>query len=202
MDPANANLIGYASNVTGAAFTLTANVSGDDLAHRVSIRNDTANDHSGKTIVLVGTDANGVTQTETVTGPAGSATVTSIKYFLTLTSATPSATIGGDTFDLGWVDEIASKTVHFDWQGGHSSLWEVGVTGTLSMGVEFTLDDVNDTGSFADQNSATWTNHVSGLSAETADILTTAEAGFTAARVVITSYTDTAELVVKATQAE
>lgn len=101
-DSAAASLTGLASNVTGASFTLTANDAGDGLAHKVTVRNDSATDHSGKTIALVGTDANGNVLTETLTGPAGSATVTSSGYFLTLTSATPSATIGADTFDIGW----------------------------------------------------------------------------------------------------
>jgi hypothetical protein len=64
--PADASLTAFASNVTGASFTLTANSSGDSLAHQVSIRNDSATDHSGKTVTLVGTDADGRSQTEVV----------------------------------------------------------------------------------------------------------------------------------------
>lgn len=105
-----ASLTGFASNATGATFTLAANDAGDSLAHKVTVKNDSATDHSGKTIALVGTDAAGNAQTETLTGPTGTATVTSSKYFKTLTSATPSATIGGDTFDIGWaVDAICDS---------------------------------------------------------------------------------------------
>ena len=57
--PEDNNLTGFASNVTGATWTLTATSSGDGLAHQVTIRNDTANDHSGKTATLVGTDPEG-----------------------------------------------------------------------------------------------------------------------------------------------
>lgn len=99
---AAASLTGFASNVTGATFTLTANDAGDSLAHKVTVKNDSATDHSGKTIELVGTGPQGEAQTETLTGPGSSATVTSTKYFKTLTSATPSASIGADTFDIGW----------------------------------------------------------------------------------------------------
>lgn len=98
---AAADLVRFASNVTGAAFTITETTTGDSLAHQVTVRNDSATDHSAKTIALVGTDANGQALTETLTAPGVSATVTSTKYFLTLTSATPSATIGADTFDIG-----------------------------------------------------------------------------------------------------
>jgi hypothetical protein len=103
---------GLGNNVTGATFTLTASSAGDDLAHKVTVLNNTANDHSGKTIALEGTDANGAPQTETLTGPGNGATVTSSKYWLTLTSATPSATIGADTFDIGWAAAAVTPTFY------------------------------------------------------------------------------------------
>jgi hypothetical protein len=99
---AAADLTGFLSNATGATWTLTATDSGDSLAHKVTIRNDSATDHSAKTAVLTGTGPSGEVQTETVNLPAGSATVTSTEYFLTLTTVVPSATIGADTMDLGW----------------------------------------------------------------------------------------------------
>lgn len=102
---------GFASNVTGATFTLSATTVSDGLAHLVTVKNDAATDHSGKTIAIVGTDADGRPQTETITGPAGTATVTSTKYFKSLTSVTPSATIGGDTFDIGYTADAVSPTL-------------------------------------------------------------------------------------------
>lgn len=139
--PANESLTGFASNVTGAAFTLTASTSGDGLAHQVSIRNDSATDHSGKTVTLVGTDNVGRARTEVVTGPAGSATVESTGYFLTLTSATPSATIGADTFDIGWVDEFATPPLALDWRSGVGAL-QLTITGTISVDLQSSNDDI------------------------------------------------------------
>lgn len=139
--PADANLTGFASNVTGAAFTLTATTSGDSLAHQVSIRNDSATDHSGKTVTLVGTDHLGRALTEVVTGPAGSATVESSGYFLTLTSATPSATIGADTFDIGWVDEFVTPAIALDWRSGIGSL-EIVITGTINIDLDSSNSDI------------------------------------------------------------
>jgi hypothetical protein len=105
-----ASLTGFASNVTGATWALSANDSGDSLAHKVTIRNDAATDHTGKTITLVGTDADGKAQTETLAGPNNAATVTSVNYYLTLTSITVSATIGADTFDIGWATASVTRT--------------------------------------------------------------------------------------------
>jgi hypothetical protein len=144
--PADANLTGFASNVTGATFTLTANDSGDSLAHRVSIRNDSATDHSGKTVTLVGTDQDGKALTEVVTGPAGSATVESVGYFLTLESATPSATIGADTFDIGWVDEFVTNTLAMNWRGGSTAV-VITPTGTINYTLERTLSDFQNSSS-------------------------------------------------------
>jgi hypothetical protein len=107
---AAASLTGHASNVTGATWVIATAGATDGVAHHVTIRNDSATDHSGKTVVLVGTDANGSALTETLSAPGTSATVTSTKAFKTLTSATPSATIGADTFDIGW-----AATGHTPW---------------------------------------------------------------------------------------
>lgn len=203
IDPANANLTGFGSNVTGATFTLTANSSGDSLAHQVSIKNDSATDHSGKTVTLVGTDADGHAQTEVVTGPGASATVESSKYFLTLTSATPSATIGSDTFDIGWVDEIATKTIPLDYVQAEAPLISINVTGTISIDVQLTANDpqrFGDTSSkvatalqIADQEAALWIDD-DNLAALTADAHgEISDWPVRALRLITNSYTDGAE---------
>lgn len=104
------NATGFASNVTGATWTLSATNSGDSLAHKVTIHNDAATDHSAKTAILTGTDADGKVLTETLNLPAGTATVTSTNFFLTLTSVVPSATIGADTMDIGWNASSVTNT--------------------------------------------------------------------------------------------
>lgn len=116
-----ASLTGFASNVTGATFTLSATSAGDSLAHKVTIRNDSATNHAGKTVTLVGTGYNGAALTEVVTGPNNAATVTSSGYFLTLTSATPSATIGADTFDIGWAADAVTPPVYIEQRPGDYS---------------------------------------------------------------------------------
>jgi hypothetical protein len=142
LTPSDANLIGFASNVTGATWTLTTTATTDSLAHRVSIKNDTANDHIDKTALLTGTDADDKAQTETIAAlPAGSATVESVKYFKTLTSIVPSATIGADTMDIGWVDEFVSHTLPYNWHGGTGGLY-VNVTGTIDYTIQYTNSDV------------------------------------------------------------
>lgn len=191
-DPANANLTGFASNVTGASWTLTATNSGDSLAHQVSIKNDTATDHSGKTALLTGTDADGYAQTETVALPAGSATVESTKYFLTLTSVVPSATIGADTMDIGWVDEFASKTIPLDWYREYAPLVSLNVTGTINLDVQLT--NSNPYSARTDQEALLWIDDDT-LAAVTADGHgSLSDWPVKAIRLIANSYTDTAEV--------
>lgn len=203
-DPADASLTGFASNVTGASFTLTATSVGDGLAHQVSIRNDSGTDHSGKTVTLVGTDADGRAQTEVVTGPGASATVESAKYFKTLTSATPSATIGADTFDIGWVDEFVSHTIPLNWRAHTPATVQVVVTGTINFDIEGTLQDVQVTHSapfaISDQEDIAWFDdaNFTGKTASLVDDL--ALPGYRAIRLVGNSYSSGAELQVLLTQ--
>ena len=198
-DPANANLIGFLSNATGATWTLTATNSGDFLAHQVSIRNDTANDHSAKTAILTGTDADGKTQTETVALPGVSATIESTKYFLTLTSVVPSATIGADTMDIGWVDEFVSQTILLNHYANIAASVQITVTGTINFDVEDTLENPFDS-SLADQSALDWLNDANFIAKTASLAANLAMTGVRAIRIVVNSYTDTAELQVYITQ--
>lgn len=210
-DPANASLTGFLSNATGATWTLSATSSGDSLAHQVSIRNDSATDHSAKTAILTGTDADGDAQTETVSLPAGSATVESTKYFLTLTTVVPSATIGADTMDIGWVDEFASKTIPLDFYREIPPLVSLNVTGTISLEVQLTnsdvllkgkVDDIPAANRFTDQESFLWIDD-DVLAAVTADSHgKISDWPVKAMRLIANSYTDTAEVQMGLTQAQ
>lgn len=204
LDPADADLTGFASNVTGATFTITTTATSDGLAHQVSIRNDSATDHSGKTVTLVGTDADGRSQTEVVTGPGTSATVESTKYFKTLTSATPSATIGADTFDIGWVDEFVSQTIPLDWRQTSPPTVQVEVTGTINFDVEVTVQDFRMNGAapfdFDDQEDLAWVNDANFTAKTAALVNALALPGYRALRVVANSYSSGAELQVYISQ--
>jgi hypothetical protein len=186
LDPANANLTGFASNVTGATWALTAMSSGDGLAHQVSIHNDSANDKAAINITLVGTDQNGAPLTETIAGPGASATVETTGYFLTLTSVTPASTWGADTADIGWVDEFSTPWINLDWAGGGIYQVAIDVTGTISFAIEQTFD--------ADYWQTGVAHWVALSGSQTADGIWQTVGGATAIRLVVASYTDTAEI--------
>lgn len=90
-------------SVTGGTWGITTFTSTDGAAQTFRIFNQTATDHSAKTVTIVGTDANGAAQSEVLAMPAGTGTnpfAYSVKKYLTVTSLTPSATIGADTMKV------------------------------------------------------------------------------------------------------
>lgn len=200
--PAAESLTGFASNVTGAGpWTPSATSSGDNLAHQVSIRNDSANNHSAKTITLTGTDADGRPQTETLSAPGASATVESTKYYLTLTQVAISATIGADTFDIGWVDEFVSCSFPLHWRLNAGSNWFIDVTGTINLDVQFSVDDPL---AARDQEAAKWVEPSTSLQAETADssAAVAVAAGYHSARLQVNSYSTGATVTLYGIQPE
>lgn len=99
----------------GVAITLLITAVSDGLAHKIIVTNNSSTDYStgGKVLAVVGTDANGYPQTESITGPAGSTTSSSTKYFRTITSITPNfSRTTTDTFDIGYT---AAAVTAWDW---------------------------------------------------------------------------------------
>jgi hypothetical protein len=189
LDFADASLTGFASNVTGAAFTITTSATSDGIAHQVSVRNDSVNDHSAKTVTLVGKDENRQALTEVVTGPAGSATVESTGYFSELDGATPSATIGADTFDIGWVDEARSQIIPLDHRSETAATFFAVVTGTINYTIRETFDRFQDT--ILAAQSAQWNNL---LANQTTSQKNSASVGATGLQLVVNSYSSGAEI--------
>jgi len=193
--PTNTNTAGFATAVTGDTFTLTATSSGDSLAHKVTVLNNSATDHSGKTLAIVGYDVDGRDQTETLTAPAASVSVTSAKYWGSLTSITPSATIGADTFNIGWANTFSTKTLPINWRGGAAAL-SLDVTGTINYDLQQTFDDIQTkTTAFA------WmVNDTATQAGVTADLVVRYEAHPKAIRILVNSFTDGATIYMGYTQ--
>jgi hypothetical protein len=195
IDPAAESLTGYSSNTTGTGpWTMTTTNSGDGLAHKVSIRNDAAVDYRGQTFTLVGTDADGRPQTDTITGPDASLTVESTKYFKTLLTSTASgAGIGGDTFDYGWVDEVASQTIPLDFYLSTPPTIDADLTGIANFDIQISTRNPWST-TATDQESLAFVDDVN-WSAKSVDYLDDLSLpGLRAMRFVTNSYSTGAEI--------
>lgn len=86
--------------VTGGTWTITTFTSTDGAAQTFRIFNQTATNHSAKTVTITGTDANGAAQSEVLAMPAGNGAAYSVKKYLTVTTLAPSASIGADTMKV------------------------------------------------------------------------------------------------------
>ena len=193
-DPVDTNLTGFLSNATGATWTLTATSSGDGLARQVTIRNDSVTNHSAKTATLVGTDVQDKALTETINLPNTSATVTTTGYFKTLTSITPSATINADTMDIGWAQTITSPYFPLDSKSPFAANIQVDVTGTINFTVQQCFTDI------LNGDTPVWSD-ITALASKTADTASQAAIGATAIRVIVNTFSSTAELQAYITQA-
>jgi hypothetical protein len=197
IDPANVDANGIAAALpvgTSWAFGTdaewVASSSGDSLAHRLVITT-VANEPAGNApiLTLVGTDPDGIAQTETITLP-NATTIESTKYWLTVPSGTTQAATVG-TFDIGWVDEVMTKTIPINYRHTEAATYSVDVTGTVNYTVHQTLDDIH--ALTAPAEDASWFA-ITALSAKTADLLEQGTVHASAGRLVVNSYTDTAEI--------
>jgi hypothetical protein len=188
LDFADETTTGIATGLTGAGpfTTFTASGPTDGIAHQLSLTS--AANISAITLTLVGTDADGIAQTEAVTGP-NATTVETTGYFLTLTSITASSTLGANTMDVGWVDEISSRTIPLNRHSEAAARGHIDVTGTCTFSVQYTMVPFNDVFNIWPK---TW---VAGTpNGGTADTAATAVVGATGIRVVTNSYSSGAEL--------
>lgn len=176
------NATGYASNATGASWPLDSTVGPDDgTAHQVTIKGDAATNHSAKTAIITGTDAEGRALTETINLPNGAVTVTSTKYFKTVTSVVPSATIGADTMDIGWNAVLVTPMYPVDRTSSSGAALSVDITGTVTFSCQQTVDDPFD--------STPPFFILLGTASQTADYIAFASPGVTAVRVQVASHT-------------
>ena len=123
-----------------------ATSSADSLAHKITITQAGASNHSAKTATITGTNADGQPQTETgLALPNGAATVTSTKFFATVTSVAISATIGADTMTMGWAVDAVSPWARMAAHGPNHQGFNLGIgcsvlTGSPNYTVQITCD--------------------------------------------------------------
>ena len=190
IDVAAEDTDGYANDDdsgNGGTVTLITTSPGDGLAHKVVI---TPSGSVSGNYTLVGTDADGKSISETLATSTTNA-VTSSAYFATLTSVT-NATVGSETIDVGWADEVATKTYPLDVYRPYPPTVQVDVTGTIAFDIEYTMSDVQ--ASNTGQNNFVWANdaNFTNKSADLTDDLSLP--GYRAIRIVVNSYSSGAEM--------
>ena len=165
----------------------------DGLGHIIVITDTGTDDQSGATFTITGTDANGQTISEAITGPAADATVVSTKFFKTVSSIVPSGTVEEtDAVTIGTRGTTLSARSavyvldHRNANGAHVAL---DVTGTCNVDVLITFDPLLDRAVdratfFVDAN----------LAGETADAHATLPVGCTGCVLEVNTYSTGAEV--------
>lgn len=182
-----AETLGAAGNfaITGAL----ASGGSATLDHARQLVCTAVGNESARTFTVTGTDADGVAQTEAITGP-NATTTESTKYFKTVTQiASDDATANDVSF--GTVDEASSHIYPVNQYAAIGTAIHVNVTGTLDFTVQERFDDIQ--ASVTAKQTDNWQN-ITALTTKTADTTATATVGATALRVIINSHSSGAEL--------
>ena len=120
---------------TGAAVAPLQTSTLDNLAHIVTLTAPVQATLAGIAFTVVGTDAAGNSQTEVIAaGPASGATVNSTKFFLTVETIQPSATMGGLVLSVGLLAEAIGYWVNLE-NTMSAPMVMVNVTGTINYTV-------------------------------------------------------------------
>jgi len=133
------NAQGFTS--TGAATAPTTTATTDSLAHKVTLTSPSQASLAGITFTLVGTDPDGHDISDSFIGPASASTVTSTKFFKTLTTIQPSATMGVLTLAVGISVLSISPTIALTNSPAAAGM-TVAVTGTINYTVYETFSNV------------------------------------------------------------
>ena len=133
------NAQGFTS--TGAATAPTTTSTSDGLAHYVTLTSPVQATLAGINFTIVGTDPDGHAISETIAGPASASTVTSTKFFKTITTIQPSATMGVLTLAVGIAVTAISPTIALT-NSVASAGMTVAVTGTINYTVYETFSNV------------------------------------------------------------
>lgn len=203
MDPIDVVTNGIAENQTTAgAADLVLNGSLADLGSGVfniytslystgiggvRIAIDSAGDVSSVIFTVYGTDQDGISRTEAITGVTTTA-VNSTTFWQTITRIAASAAVGSNVF-VGPINQIVSPTLALNWRNDFAATFNAsGVTGTLQYDIEETASEL---GAATDPSSLSWAVSQSN---KTADLTGSLLNYSTAARIRWDSYSSGAEM--------
>jgi hypothetical protein len=176
-------------NSTGAATAPTTTSTTDGLAHYVTLTSPAQATLAGITFTILGTDPDGHTITDTVTGPASASTTTSTKFFKSITTITPSATMGALVLSIGIAVTAITPTIALTDSVAAAGM-TVAVTGTINYTMYETFANVY----VHDTNSVSTT--ISALAAKTTTLSANASVSATGVLLLINSVTASATITV------
>lgn len=197
IDPANTDTDGLADNNDSSGSSLTLDgaltsggtfTSSDGLGRRIQFTDTSTTDQSGATFTVIGTNNNDEAITEDRSGPGSGATVTTTKYFKTVSAINITSGAGSATVDVGTADECEAF-VALNHRATEDTGVQTTVTGTIDYDIQVTYKNILGDGF----DSGDW-DVVTAFDGKTANVRNTLPKQAVAMRVVVNSFTDTAEI--------
>jgi hypothetical protein len=182
------NAQGFTS--TGAATAPTTTTTTDGLAHYVTLTSPAQATLAGINFTIVGTDPDGHDISETIAGPASASTVTSTKFFKTITTIQPSATMGALVVSVGIAVTAITPTIALSANSTAAAGMTVGITGTINYTAYETFADV------FNHDPQSVSTQISALASKTANTSANCSVSATGTFVLVNSVTATATLTV------
>ena len=141
--------------VLAAAFIAAGYAIGDRLAHKITIA--PSGSVSGN-YTIAGTDADGIAQSETLATDTVN-TVTSAKYWKTVTSILAPSGIGSETVTIGWNGVAVGPTYPLNWRSADFQVsLALVITGTISITVQHCFEAMSSAGA---PSTLSWFPHAS-----------------------------------------
>ena len=168
--------------------------SSDNLGRQVVYTDAGGHDQSTATITLTGTNTDDEVITEDLTGPASTATVTSVKFYKSLTSVTISNPTASSTCDIGTAANTAVSQTYMCPDDHPTISIALTISGTCSVDIEHTCTDLDKSSNT--QENANWFDHAV-LAAQTASVNGNYLTPIKAYRLVFNSYNAGASVVME-----
>jgi hypothetical protein len=181
------NAQGFTS--TGVATAPTTTSTTDGLAHYVTLTSPAQATLAGINFTIVGTDPDGHSISETIAGPASASTVTSTKFFKTVSTIQPSATMGALTLAVGIAVTAIAPTIALTNSSAAAGM-TVAVTGTINYTMYETFANVYE------HNATTVSTQITALASKTANTSGNASVSATGVILLINSVTASATITV------
>lgn len=185
---ADTDLLNAAVTSTGAAIIPTTTTPTDGLSHKVTLTSAGGVDLSGVAFTVAGTFQGETISDVIAAGPNGT-TVTTAKYFTTVTSVTPGATMATKEMTIGIGAESLTPAIPLDRHSLAASALTITVTGTINATVQDTIGDVFRN----DPTDIPWTV-ITALTGKTAQTDGSVRTGATAVRILTNSVTNSATI--------
>jgi hypothetical protein len=146
---------------------------------------------AGVTFTITGLDSDGTAKSEAgIVGPASGATVSSTTYFSSITSITPSATMGALVLAVGMTAVAITPTMVIEYRSIVAAMHDIDITGTINFTMQESFENLFN----VRDETADWGAYTAAFATKTATASGQGQVGAFGCRILINSVTDGAKI--------